>query len=136
MNNDVLTSCVFVITGLGLLAFYFYLIQKRMRLLSTGLPVEGTIYDLTARSSDESTTSINYPVIRFLTLKQEWVTQIYKVSYPSFILKRGQKVTVYYNPEKPTDFVLNLKIDIWLLRLLLLMGALSILAPIALILFK
>jgi hypothetical protein len=117
MNDAYLTPLIFIIAGCGVLGLYFYLSAKRNRMLSAGVPVEGIVFDFVSRSVNNS--SGNYPQIRFLTLKQEWVTVTYNVSYPGFILKRGQRVDVYYNQDKPSEFILKMKADKWLLLIIL-----------------
>lgn len=113
MSIDFFTPIIFLIIGAVTFIFCFYLNQKRNKLLTTGIRVDGIVYGFTSRSGDDS--SANYPVIRFLTKRNEWITGTYKVSYPRFILKQGQKVEVFYNPDNPSDFILNLKADRWLL---------------------
>ncbi len=91
-------------------------------MLSSGVSVEGIVFDFTSDMSNDSTGK--YAVIRFVTHDQEWVTQSYNISYPYFILKRGQKVDVFYNPDKPTDFLLNLRVDKWISLFILLISIL------------
>lgn len=108
MDNNLVTAAIFLVLGIVALFIFFYFGKKRKRLLSTGMRAEGTVFDFVA-DSKSSSPSRGYPVIRFLTTEQEWITQVYNVSYPGFILKREQKVEVFYDPHKPTDFILNLK---------------------------
>jgi len=116
MNDAFLVPLILAASGFGAWFIYLYLKQKRTRLLSTGIPAEGIVVDFVSRMNNDSYNK--YPVIRFVTRKHEWITVTYNISYPGFVLKKGQRVTVFYNPEKPSDFVLDLKIDTWLLRIL------------------
>ena len=120
MNDQFWEPLIFVLTGFGLAGMFFYLKRKRQRLLSGGVAVEGVVFDIASSINNGSSNSTsNYPVIRFVTLEEEWITQTYNTSYPEFILKRGQKVEVFYNPDKPSDFILNMKADKWILLFLL-----------------
>lgn len=120
MIEKYLTSLIFLTAGSAILIVWIYFKQKRDKLLRTGTVVEGIVFDFVSRSLSDS--AGDYPVIRFVTIQQEWITQTYKISYPKIVLKRGQKVEVYYNPEKPSDFILKLKIDNWLLGLLVIIA--------------
>lgn len=126
MNDNFLTPLIFITAACILLVIFFSLRKKRYRLLSTGVPVEGIVFDIESSMNNDSPNSrSNYPVIRFVTLKQEWITQTYNISYPEFILKKGQKVEIFYNPDKPSDFILNMKIDKWLHLFLLSVSIIS-----------
>jgi hypothetical protein len=58
-----------------------------------------------------------FPVVRFLTDKQEWITQQLSIGY-SPAMEEGIKLQVIYDPENPTNVEINstiqLKILPWL----------------------
>jgi len=87
--------------------------QKVSKLAKSGVKVEGVVFTV---GSDAEVSigfgrqnimgSSSYPTIRFVTAEKEWVTQKYNVSgFPGY--KEGDKVTVIYNPEKITEFILE-----------------------------
>ncbi len=80
--------------------------KKINRLQSTGIEVTGIVFDIVYRSNMPGNIRSNrYPIIRFLTVENKWMTEEYKNSIGLF--KKGKKVTVVYNPEDPKDFIVN-----------------------------
>lgn len=47
-----------------------------------------------------------YPVVRFLTDRQEWITQELDIGHPSAI-PEGTKLQVVYDPDNPADVAIN-----------------------------
>ena len=103
---------IFKIIGIGGCLFFaylgFFIKRKRERLISTGIPVEGVIFELKSDGDHET------PVIRFTTLQNEWITKEYMIGFTQGQLKEGQKVNVYYNSDKPSDFVIDIAAQKWL----------------------
>lgn len=105
------------------LAFLFIAIStllKQSRLRKTGLKTEGIVYDL----SKEPGSSLNfcYPIIRFTTLSQEWITETANVGmFPGFY-KKGQKVIVIYDQNSPKKFILDSKTNNFIILLFLIVG--------------
>jgi uncharacterized membrane protein YfcA len=91
----------------GVILFYiglrFWL--KTKHILINGLEAEGVVFDLVDSVNIKSRT--RYPIIRFLTLEKEWVTEKYSIGIFSQFLKVGQKVTVIYSRENPKEFVVK-----------------------------
>jgi len=81
-----------------------YLWQKGSHLLNNGKKAEAIIF------SNNFKTGVNggvyYPVVRFLTDKQEWITQELNFgTNPK--MREGRKLEVVYDPENPTDVQMN-----------------------------
>lgn len=91
----------------GLAVFYFGLTLQRSiaRLQKTGKPSVGIVFDFA--DSDMSDSNVKYPIIRFVTLDQQWVTEKYNFSGLPGSFKKGQKVTVWYNPDNPKEFTIQ-----------------------------
>ncbi len=66
------------------------------------------------------------PVIRFVTNKQEWITKTSNMSLPS--AKKGDKVTVIYDPENPQNFVVKTSYTNLFVAIFTIGGILAILA--------
>jgi len=87
--------------------------QKIGRLTKSGVKVEGVVFAMEPEAEvnigigDQYTSgSSRYPTIRYVTTEKEWVTQKYNVTaFPGY--KVGDKVSVIYNPEKITEFILD-----------------------------
>ena len=116
MDNNSYIAIILVVIGAALLGFIFFQRKKHKRLLATGTKVGGVVFDYASDNTGSSSVgeNSNFPLIRFVTAQDEWITEKYNIGYPSFILKKGQLVDVFYNPEKPADFILNLKADKWI----------------------
>jgi hypothetical protein len=82
--------------------FYFYYIRKK--LVNGGNKAEGEVVELEGKD--------RYPVIKFTTSKGEIVVKKYKVSQGSK-MNAGQKVQLYYNGEKPSDFIIDSVSEKW-----------------------
>lgn len=65
-----------------------------------GVRTEGVVQEVLYDRSDKSASET---IIRFSTNKAEWITERYPMSISG--IKAGSKVSVIYNPEKPTEFI-------------------------------
>ena len=84
--------------------FYFYF--KRKKLVKGGNKAEGEVIELQSKGGDR------YPIIKFKTLAGETVVEKYKVSQSSK-MKLGQHVQLYYNADKPSDFMIDSVSEKW-----------------------
>ena len=103
--------------------FYFY--YKRQKLINGGNKVQGEVIELQGKPGDK------YPVIKFKTLAGETIVHKYKVSQGSK-MKQGQIVQLYYNPDKPSDFLIDSVSEKWAPLLLI---AISVVFVIMFIIF-
>jgi hypothetical protein len=86
-----LGSSGFVIVYMG------YLLQKRKRIRQKGHNATGEIIDFKDTGEDA------YPIIRFTTLAGESIEKKYKVTQGEKA-SIGDKLPLYYNPDKPSEF--------------------------------
>jgi hypothetical protein len=94
------------------LSFIFFFIGssflfKVKKICKHGEKVEGVVFDIVASNNIESRTK--YPVIKFLTLEQEWVTKKYEIGMPLFFFKKGDRVSVIYDRQNPNLFFVKSK---------------------------
>jgi hypothetical protein len=98
--NDVLLMiipAVFIVIGV---VFW----RRASYLQENGKKADATIIDsVFERSGDGGS---YYPVVRFLTDKQQWVVKQLDVGY-NFPKKKGTRVEVVYDPEEPTNVLIN-----------------------------
>ncbi len=78
--------------------------QKGNLLLAKGKKAKAIIFKNNFRSGSDG--GVYYPVVRFLTDKQEWITQELNIGYSPAKLE-GTKVEVIYNPDEPTTVEIN-----------------------------
>jgi hypothetical protein len=82
----------------------FRLLQKGSYLLKNGRKAKAIIFKNNQKSS--RTRIMYYPVVRFLTDKQEWISQ--ELNTGSNPAKReGTSVEVIYDPDKPSTVEIN-----------------------------
>ncbi|MBN8721261.1 MAG: DUF3592 domain-containing protein [Sediminibacterium magnilacihabitans] len=117
-----------MIQGLILLAFAIFLVlaaivtlTKYKKISNSGVEVEGIVFDLESSSTTNSPT-LTFPVIRFLTKKNEWITQKASVSIIPGSYKKGQKITVVYQIDKPTVFFIKSNWTNAVLALMIIIG--------------
>lgn len=91
-------STIFIAVGV-------YLWQRGSYLLAKGKIADAVVFSNHAEVNSEYGT-VYYPVVRFLTFKQEWITQQLKIGY-SPAKPVGSKLQVIYDPNDPTTVEIN-----------------------------
>ncbi|WKK87397.2 DUF3592 domain-containing protein [Marivirga arenosa] len=98
MNHNLLIA-LFSIVPLGI---GVHLWQKGIRLIRNGKKAEGIVFKNNYKGSINNKTGLYFPVVRFLTEKQEWITQELDIGqYPA--LEEGKKIRLIYNQENPEE---------------------------------
>lgn len=111
---------LFLFIGVACLAFSILWESKNSKLKQTGIRVEGVVFEQgfennsqwSFNAADHDSLVKDRITIRFLTEKQEWITGPVKQDFRIFYkgqYRNGDKVTVYYNRNNPTDFYVNTK---------------------------
>ena len=102
MDGEIL---VFVISLIAI-TIGIYLWQKGAHLLASGKRANAIIFKNNYSSGPGGKSPIYYPVVRFLTDEQEWITQELSIGYlPT--KKEGTKLEVIYDPEDPSNVEIN-----------------------------
>jgi len=125
-----MTPYIIVIIGIGFILLTYVQRKKYASLLKKGKQADGIVFDFESGGQD----SPAYPIIRFVTEKQEWVTKTASMNLPSF--KQGSKVTVIYDPENPGDFVINPESAAFLQIVFIVLGCAAIIGGVCLLLFQ
>ncbi len=96
-----------IMIAISLVLFYaaFAFRQKAKNLSGKGIEAEGVVFDIV--EGDTTRSLGRYPVIRFLTSQKEWITQEYNIGISPNLFKKGQKVSVLYNPDDPKEFIIK-----------------------------
>jgi hypothetical protein len=102
MDSDlvlILTSSVFIV--IGVVSW-----QKGSYLRRHGKKAGGIIFKNNFKGAGSRDNGLYFPVVRFLTDKQEWITQETNVGHVT-PCDEGEKVEVLYDPENPTYVEIN-----------------------------
>lgn len=96
---------IYLLIGTVMIIAFFVSSKKAKRLFIDGIHAEGVVFDL--EISGSTIVKSQYPIIRFLTKNNEWITEPYNVGILPSIYKKGQKVDVIYNAASPKEFILK-----------------------------
>jgi ketosteroid isomerase-like protein len=94
---------ILLIFGLAFLMISLIFLFKLKKISRNGIKTEGIVFDVEYRKNYR----ISYPVIRFLTVQNVWITQTPGFWTTAKVPIKGDKVSVIYNPDDPTDFVVE-----------------------------
>src|SRR5882757_5441527 len=96
-------AVIIILAGsIGAMTAGILLWQKGNHLLTTGKKAEAIIFKNHYKRGSDIEFDAYYPVVRFLTDKQEWITQELSIGY-SPAKKEGTKLKVIYDPDDPTN---------------------------------
>ncbi len=120
-------AIIIIIVGIvALLIGFNTLPAKKKKLLRDGEEVDGEISEIVEATSDEVTEY--FPVVRFITRKNQIVEKIVADLLISGVVQEGAKVKVLYQPENPEEFVVKSAKAIWIARILTIVGICALLA--------
>jgi len=98
--------------------------QKGNHLLRNGKKTRAIIFKNNCESNESD--GIYYPVVRFLTDKQEWITQELSIGYNP-AKEEGTKLEVIYDPDDPNSVEISSGIQLKILpRILVIAGILGL----------
>jgi uncharacterized membrane protein YidH (DUF202 family) len=95
---------VIIFISAGAIVIGAYLWQRANHLVANGKTAKAIVYK--NNYHPDKTGGTYYPVVRFLTEKQEWITQELNIGY-SPAKREGTKLEVIYDPEEPTTVEVN-----------------------------
>ncbi len=99
-------AIITIIIAVALLYVSVSTLQRYNQIAKNGQETEGVVFDINS-SDNLDTATINYPVVRFTTVNQQWITDKSPVSIIPGSYKKGQKITVIYRIENPSDFFIK-----------------------------
>jgi hypothetical protein len=119
------SSIILYIIGVVLAIIGTHLWQKGNYLRSHGKKAQATVFKNNFHSS-RSGGGTYYPVVRFLTDKQEWITQELDFGVNP-AMAEGSTLEVIYDPEDPTTVMIHSALQLELLpRLLVAAGVTAV----------
>jgi hypothetical protein len=114
LNLEHFQPYLLIIFGLISMIASLWKRPKPDNLKNKGVRCEGIIFklDYSSGSSLNPSTVKDKITVRFVTNKQEWITEDlnadYMIAYTGQY-KEGDKVVVIYNPDKPSEFTIETK---------------------------
>ena len=106
-----LLKYIFILIGLGLLAGAFYMYQNTSEFLRNATRADGTVIELIASRSSDSTTYT--PVVTFTTLEGEKIEFTSSTSSNPPAYSQGEHVDIFYKPSAPQDAKLSGYFSLW-----------------------
>ena len=98
-----LTSFILILISILIIIIGCLALSNIKRIAAEGVDVEGIIFDK-EQSIDASGF---YPVVRFLTEYDEWITEPSKINVLAWSYKVGSKVCVVYQKNNPKNFFIK-----------------------------
>lgn len=95
-----------IIISLAVIVIAIIALSKYKKISTNGIEADAIIFDIESSPTNGDTT-ITFPIVRFVTEKNEWITQKASVSIIPYSYKKGQSVVVVYSKENPSDFFIK-----------------------------
>lgn len=92
--------------SVSFLTIGIYLWKQGSQLLTTGKKAKAIVFKNNYSPGTGTNRGVYFPVVRFLTDKQEWITQELNIgSNPA--LEEGSQLEIIYDPDDPTNVAIN-----------------------------
>lgn len=96
-----LTGGAFFLTlGIGKL-------NERRKLLRIGVKAEGVVFSVEYERSSDNSRGIYYPVVRYKTTENEWVTKQYGIGSSPSAYTEGDEVNIVYDITDSKHFIID-----------------------------
>jgi hypothetical protein len=102
---------IVTLVGLGMFSGAFYLYQNTNEFIASATRVDGTVIDLIATRSSDSTTY--KPVVTFTTLEGEKIEITSSSSSNPPAYNKGERVDVFYMPDAPREAKISSYFSLW-----------------------
>ena len=123
------TYLPFIFLGIGSVSIAIAIFFKSSKsiLKETGIEVEGIIFKQERNTNfitqiDDSSSSINNRItVRFVTKKQEWITEVIKQDFQLFYTsqyKDGNTIKIFYDESNPSNFFVDTKQSEYIVRIM------------------
>jgi len=103
--NPIVSITVLIICSVAVLAITVRVLVKQKKIKANGFEATGVIYELSQSTNPND--NIIFPVIRFLTDKNIWITKKSNLGTAPGLYKKGQKVKIIYQKDDPENFFIN-----------------------------
>ncbi len=119
MNALKLIGAIFLLGSILLLGAGGYSYHRTKKFLENSAAAKGTVVDLAPRSS-RSGGPTYAPVVRFKTERGETITTYGSLASSPPSYRRGEEVTVRYDPKNPCEVSIDSFFELWFLTMILL----------------
>ena len=118
---------IFLSIGSVSIAIAIFFKSSKSILKETGIEVEGIIFKQERNTNfitqiDDSSSSINNRItVRFVTKKQEWITEVIKQDFQLFYTgqyKDGNTIKIFYDESNPSNFFVDTKQSEYIVRIM------------------
>ena len=118
---------IFLSIGSVSIAIAIFFKSSKSILKETGIEVEGIIFKQERNTNfsiqiDDSSSSINNRItVRFVTKKQEWITEVIKQDFQLFYTgqyKDGNTIKIFYDESNPSNFFVDTKQSEFIVRIM------------------
>lgn len=99
-------SLIAIIGGTIVLLFYCVRRAKRQNFRRQGKVVRGKVVDVVLESHIQRG-RLYYPIVKFTLENGEYLRARYSDGTMPTAYKKGEEVTVYYQPDQPEDFIIE-----------------------------
>lgn len=104
--NSMVTVIILLLVSASVLFMGVFQIIQINKIAKTGSKVKGIIFAL-EQSGATSTINATYPIVRFVTNHNEWITVASKTGLVPGIYKKGTDVNIIYNKEQPMECIID-----------------------------
>src|SRR4051794_26860757 len=98
---------IIIIISLVVLFGAISTLRKLNKIEVNGEKTQGVIFDNETTNTTIEDATVTYPLVRFTTSNQEWITQKSSVSIIPGSYKKGDKVVIVYDRSSPTNFFIK-----------------------------
>jgi hypothetical protein len=106
--NATIDELILLAGGAFLIVWGIGKINERRKLLKSGIKVDGVVFKLEERlSSGTDRMLLYYPVIRYVTVDKNWITEEYDVGSNPSAYKEGDIVKIIYDPTDYKHFIID-----------------------------
>ena len=106
--NVTIDEIILITGGTFLVVWGIGKINERRKLLKSGIKVEGVVFKLEERlGSGKDRMLLYYPVIRYVTLDKNWITEEYGMGSNPSAYKEGDIVKIIYDPVDYKHFIID-----------------------------
>jgi hypothetical protein len=115
---------IVLLIGLVFLAIASTTLNKISRIKKNGIAIDGIIFDF--QNNPNLSIKYEYPVVRFLTMENQWFTERSNFAGFNGVYKKGQKIKIVYEKTNPKNFFIDSGYSFLLTYGLLVIGMLLI----------
>jgi hypothetical protein len=105
--KEYLTIGIMSISSLAVIMVALKILLTIKKIAKVGIETEGVIIKMDLEQSIDQSSNIRYPVVRFLTDKNIWITKTSNIGVIPGMYKMGKKITVVYQSNAPDNFFIK-----------------------------